>query len=220
MSQSSASTVAAMTMSDHAKALPTLEVMVGTRHQRYFLHRSLLSVKSKYFSDRLNGVAVPSDLSLLARLDPTVFDDFVDWLYHGAPQSCPDKWALVDIYLVATDLECPGLKDWVMGDLHMQLSRQDPDIAFVRDAILRAPAASMLRIFLIKKTGHIMAASRSVKWQQMYNIDPEVGELLRKVVRDFKNNPVPVDPARQQAYLWREPESELLPADEADYVLI
>ena len=209
-----------MTMSDHAKALPPLEIKVGTQHKRYFLHRSLVLGKSKYFSDRLNDVVVPSDMSLLARLDATVFDDFVDWLYHGAPQSCPEKWALIDIYLLATDLECPGLKDWVMGELQRQLSHQHPDLAFFRDAILRAPAASMLRIFLIKKTGHIMANNRSVKWAQMYNVDAEIGELLRKVIKDFRNAAVQVDPAREPAYMWREPKSELLPADEPDYELI
>ena len=216
MSVSSTSTESTLSMSDHAKS-PTVRVVVGTECQEHFLHRSLLSAKSQYFEIHLNNPASSNNSMLLPDINSGIFDDFVDWLYHSAPQNDPDELALVEIYLMASQLGYPDLKDWAMQELQVLLLGLEPEIDFLRYAIRKTPTLSDLWCFLIKKTASIMATRKSMKWDQMYNIDEQTGIQLRAEVRAFKKADRRDDPARKPA---AEPKPRASPADEHDWLLI
>ena len=212
MSQSSTSTDAVVTMADHAKH-PTVRIVVGSKNQEYFLHRSLLSENSKYLDDHFNSLALRPTTVSLAECDPAIFDHFVNWIYHDTSMEQASDMMLVDTYVLAFKLDCRSLKDSVVFGLYTQLGREQPDINFLRYGLQTAPISSRLSEFLVKKTAYIMAGRFSMQWQMMYSIEG-ICDKLRAEVRTFKNADRPVDPCNEPAGRWYEP------GDDKDWCLV
>ena len=84
----------------------------------YYIHESLLREKSAYFNDCLSGSSAESQADFfMPEESPKTLVYFVEFLYRGEVNIQDGSEVIVEIYQLASELLCPGLKDQAVDAL-------------------------------------------------------------------------------------------------------